>query len=79
MGNVAEIVVLSVEDESVSVAGEPERERGKAVRIRLAMRMPEATQLDRLTETFHAVAVERRWRWILTDKGYAAYRAGRCP
>ena len=79
VGNVAEIVVLSVDDESVSVAGESERERGKAVRIRLAMRMPQAAQVDRMTETFHAVAVDRRWRWILTDAGYAAYNAGRCP
>jgi hypothetical protein len=79
VGNIAEVVVVSVKDESVRVAGEQTKAKGKAIRIRLAMRIPQGAELDSVTETFHAVAVERHWRWILTDAGYSAYRSGRCP
>ena len=31
------------------------------------------------TATMHAVAVNGKWRWILSPADYAAYKQGKCP
>ena len=71
---VAEIAVLRVVDEQVGVAGEPDEATGAAVTLRLRFQGD-----DRVTDTFHAVAVERDWVWILPAARYEAYAADRCP
>jgi len=32
-----------------------------------------------VTQTAHAVAVDGRWRWILSPQRFATYRSGACP
>ncbi len=32
-----------------------------------------------VTQTAHAVAVDGRWRWILSPQRFATYRSGVCP
>jgi hypothetical protein len=79
VGSVSEVRVLSVRDAAVRVAGEREEAPGKAVRIRLTVRVPDVDEPDRVTETFHAVEVDDRWAWIFSQARYEAYRADRCP
>jgi hypothetical protein len=78
LGTVAKIVVVRVVDESVGVAGETAKSKGAAITLRLRMRSPAGEASD-VTDTFHAVAVEQAWAWILPPDRYHAYRAGRCP
>jgi hypothetical protein len=74
---VAELRVLQVVDEEVEVAGESGKEHGAAITMRLRVGAGDFT--DAVTDTFHAVAVDSGWAWILPEARYEAYRAGRCP
>jgi hypothetical protein len=73
-GRVAEVEVVRIVDEQVGVAGESGTSAGAAVTLRLRM-----ADAERLTDTFHAVAVGDGWAWVLPPARYAAYRAGHCP
>jgi hypothetical protein len=79
VGRVSEVAVLSVEDAAVRVAGETQTSAGKAVLLRVSVRVPDLAEPDRVTQTFHTVAVAKKWRWILSATRYDAYRANRCP
>ena len=79
VGRVSEVAVLSVSDADVRVAGEEQPAPGKAVLLRVSVRVPEVAEPDRVTQTFHTVAVAKEWRWILNATRYDAYRANRCP
>ena len=74
---VAEIHVLKVVDEQVEVAGESAKAPGAAITLRLRVGADDFG--DAVTDTFHAVAVDGGWAWILPEARYEAYRAGHCP
>jgi hypothetical protein len=76
-GRLAEVVVLKVFDEPARVAGQPQPLQSIAVRVRMVVRRP--TMNERFEHTFHAVAVDGRWRWYLPAARFDAYRAGLCP
>ena len=67
------IEVLDVFDDDAVIPAVAGGER-KAVRLRV-------TSFDGETDTFvnHAVKVGDRWRWVLNDRAYRAYRRSRCP
>jgi hypothetical protein len=74
---VARIVVVRVVDERVDVAGQDARSVGAAITLRLRVGSDAGT--DVVTNTFHAVAVDGTWTWVLPPARYAAYSSGRCP
>ena len=74
---VDEVRVLKVVDEEVEVAGESGTEHGAAVTMRLRVGAGDFT--DSVVDTFHSVAVDGAWAWILPEARYEAYRAGRGP
>ena len=79
-GTLAGVKVLRVFGERIQIAGEPRKLKTRAVRIRVAVASP-AFPLFPVTivQTFHALAVQGQWRWILSANQYAYYRAGTCP
>ena len=74
---VEEVSVLRVVDEDVAVPGEADKAHGAAITLRLKVGSGDFT--DAVTDTFHAVAVDGAWAWILPSARYEAYRAGHCP
>lgn len=63
--------VLEQYDEPVSVLARQLPARAVSVQV---------TSDDGVTTaTMHAVLVDGRWRWILSRRELAAFRAGRCP
>jgi hypothetical protein len=69
----AAVEVLDVRDEMWQVAGEPESRESKAVTFRITVAGNGATS------TGHLIAVDGRWRWILSPADYQAFSAGQCP
>jgi hypothetical protein len=48
--------------------------------VRVSIASPEFTLFPvAIVQTFHAIAVDRRWTWILSREQYAYYSAGACP
>jgi hypothetical protein len=72
-GGLDSIEVLDVFDQTVRIPGLGKRQT-KAVRVRV-------TSSGGESDTFvdHEVRVGSRWRWVLNDAAYRAYRAGKCP
>jgi hypothetical protein len=79
-GTLVAVKVLRVFNERIRVAGEPDKLMTRAVRVRVAIASP-AFPLFPVTivNTFHAIAVDGRWTWILSRDQYAYYSAGTCP
>jgi hypothetical protein len=74
------VKVLRVFDERIRVAGEPRKLKTRAVRVRVAVSSPEFPLFPvTIVKTFHAIAVDGRWTWILSSDQYAYYNAGTCP
>lgn len=69
----AVVEVLGVRDEMWQVAGEPDSQESKAVTFRITIAGSGATS------TGHLIAVDGRWRWILSPDDYQAFSAGQCP
>jgi hypothetical protein len=79
-GTLVGLRVLRTFDESIRVAGERHKVKTRAVRVRVAVASP-AFPLFPVTvaQTFHAIAVDGRWRWILSEDQYGYYSEGTCP
>lgn len=79
-GTLVAIKVLRVFDERIRIAGEPRTLKTRAVRVRVDLASPLLPLLPvTIVRTFHAIAVEGQWRWILSLNQYTYYRAGTCP
>jgi hypothetical protein len=79
-GTLLEVKVLRVFDERIRVAGEPRKIKTRAVRIRVAVASPQFTLFPvTIVQTFHAIAVDGQWKWILSRDQYRFYDAGFCP
>jgi hypothetical protein len=78
-GRLIKVSVLRVKDEPVLIAGAKESVASKAVTLRVAVNSPGIPKPVVVTDTYHAVAVDGRWTWILTKENFAEYKAGRCP
>jgi hypothetical protein len=76
-GAIASLRIVGSRNERVLVAGVG-RVPGRAVTFRLVLRDPAYGSVT-VTHTAHVVAVNGRWRWILTPERYALYRAGCDP
>ena len=79
-GTLVGLKVLRTFDESIRVAGERRKLKTRAVRVRVAVASPVFTLFPvTITQTFHAIAVNRQWKWILSPYQYAYYSSGTCP
>jgi hypothetical protein len=79
-GTLVGIKVVRVFDERIRVAGAQRKLKTRAVRVRVAVASPVFTLFPvTVVQTFHAVAVDRQWKWILSRDQYAYYSAGACP
>jgi hypothetical protein len=79
-GTVVAVKALRSFDEKIRIAGVRQRRSTRAVNVRVSVSSPEFPMLPVVVvQTFHAVAVKRHWRWILSTDQYAYYRAGTCP
>ncbi len=66
-------------DERITVPGDDGVVDSKAVTFRLKLTSVAVGSSVVVTQTVHAVAVGGEWRWILTAKRFASYRAKTCP
>jgi hypothetical protein len=78
-GTLRKVSVVRVKDEPVLIAGQDHTVASKAVTIRVSVDSPGIPRPVVVTDTYHAIAVDGHWTWILTRKNFADYRAGHCP
>ena len=79
-GTLVAVKVMRVFNERIRVAGEPRNRKTRAVRVRVAVAAPAFPLFPVIiVETFHAIAVDGQWAWILSRDQYAYYSAGTCP
>lgn len=68
--------VLEVSSAPLEVPLIPEKE---STVVRYRVTVGAGSELDRFTATGHAVAVNGRWRWVLTTPDIGAFERGECP
>lgn len=79
-GDLVAIKVQRVYDERIAVAGVARKVMTRAVRVRVVIASPVFTPFPvAIVQTFHAIAVQGQWRWILSRDQYAYYSSGSCP
>jgi hypothetical protein len=71
--------VTRVFADPVSIAGMTAPVPSKAVTVRVAVWTAVTSIPVVVTHTFHAVAVNGKWTWILTPERFEAYAADACP
>jgi hypothetical protein len=78
-GHLVKVSVLRVKDEPVQIAGEKESVASKAVTLKVSVNSPGIPKPVVVKDTYHAIAVDGHWTWILTRQNFAEYKAGMCP
>jgi hypothetical protein len=78
-GRLIKVSVVKVIDEPVLIAGETESVPSKAVTLRVAVDSPGIPRPVVVKDTYHAVAVDGHWTWLLTKQNFLEYKAGVCP
>jgi len=78
-GPLVAIKVMRTFDERIRIAGTSRKVMTRAIRMRVAVAVPQFPFPIIIDQTFHAIAVAGQWKWILSADQYAYYRAGGCP
>jgi len=78
-GTMLSVSALRAYNERIPVAGRGGMTRTKAVDVRVTVDSPLVTFPVVIEQTFHAISVNGRWRWILSHDQYRYYRDGDCP
>jgi hypothetical protein len=79
-GTLVSVKIVRTFGESIRIAGQSHKLKTRAVRVRVAVASPEFTLFPvAIVQTFHAIAVNGQWKWILSSDQYAYYSAGTCP
>jgi len=78
-GHLDWIRLVRSKDEQINVRGDRGIVPSKAVTFRLKLSEPVLDESVIVTQTVHAVAVDGRWRWILSPKRFGIYRSRSCP
>jgi hypothetical protein len=79
-GDLIGVKVLRTFDERIRVAGLQRKLMTRAVRVRVMVASPITRPFPvTIEQTFHAIAVKRQWKWILSADQYAYYSEGTCP
>ena len=69
--------MLRTREEDWQVPGDDGTRDSTAVTYRITVSL--GGDPERITGTGHLLAEDGAWRWILNDRDFKAYRAGRCP
>lgn len=72
-GTIDSVVILDVQDASLTVYGLPPRTPAKRVKVRVV------TDESEYTATYHVVKVGTEWRWVLSDKAARGFKRTDCP
>lgn len=74
----ADVVVMKIFDEefSVPLLG---RTKTKAVNWRLVVHPPDGSDPITIDRKGHLIAEDGEWRWTLSPKTFASFKAGTCP
>jgi hypothetical protein len=78
-GTMRSVRALRTYNERIPVAGKGGMTATKAVDVRVTVDSPLVTFPVVIEQTFHAIKVSGRWRWILSFDQYRYYSAGECP
>jgi len=78
-GRLVKVSVMRVKDEPVRIAGEQKTVASKAVTLKVSVNSPGIPKPVVVTDTYHAIAVDGHWTWILTQDNFTEYKAGHCP
>jgi hypothetical protein len=78
-GHLVKVSVVRVIDEPVVIAGAKESVPSKAVTLKVSVNSPGIPRPVVVKDTYHAVAVDGHWTWLLTKENFAQYKAGTCP
>ena len=78
-GNFVAIKVMRSFNERIRIAGETRKVMTRAVRVRVAVAVPTFPFPIMIDQTFHAIAVNGQWKWILSADQYDYYSEGTCP
>jgi hypothetical protein len=78
-GHLDWIRLVRAKDEQINVPGDRGIVPSKAVTFRLKLSEPVLDESVIVTQTVHAVAVDGRWRWILSPTRFGIYRSRSCP
>ena len=68
--------MVEVYDDPIDVIGVEEK-TSKAVTVEITVSQGEAQET--ITDTFHAIAVDGEWKWVLPPADVRAFEQGRCP
>lgn len=71
------VEVLRTREEDWQVPGDDGKRESTAVTYRITVSL--GGDPERITGTGHLLAEDGAWRWILNDRDFKAYQAGRCP
>jgi|SRR5215210_5971695 len=72
-GTIDSVVILDVEDTSLSVFGLPPRTPAKRVKVRVV------TDETEYTASYHVVSVGTQWRWVLSEEAARGFERTACP
>jgi hypothetical protein len=78
-GTMRSVRALRTYNERIPVAGKGGMTATKAVDVRVTVDSPLVAFPVVIEQTFHAIKVSGRWRWILSIDQYRYYSAGECP
>jgi hypothetical protein len=78
-GHLDWVRLVRAKDERITVPGDHGVVTSKAVTFRVKLSEPVLDQSVIVTQTVHAVAVDGKWRWILSPKRFGIYRSRACP
>ena len=78
-GKIVSVDAVATRPAPVAIAGLTRPVRGEAVTIKAILRSPLLAAPVTVTHTFHAVAVDGRWTWILSTSRFRLYAGGGCP
>jgi len=78
-GHLDWIKLTATKDERINVPGDKGLVDSKAVTFRLRISEPVLKEAMMREVTVHAVAVDGRWRWILSPQRFGVYRSKSCP
>jgi hypothetical protein len=78
-GPLVAIKVMRTFDERIRIAGASRKVMTRAVRMRVAVAVPQFPFPIMIDQTFHAIAVAGQWKWILSADQYAYYSEESCP
>lgn len=68
--------VIETYEDPIDVLGVPEK---TSTAVTVEITVTDGSESETVTDTFHAIAVNGKWVWILPPADVRAFKAGTCP